>query len=833
MSKHNEFLIVINTFKAASQTISPEQRIGLLRQATQEYGLSIDEASKILDASGLIVGEKVNYFQILELSGEKLQNQSEVDITENVETAYKKRYNASLRAGGRVRPDGRTEEQWRVLLNQARDTLKCPEKRNKHILNLQQEKDNASLDATTRLIFKFPNGAEATTIPQLAELMVKELEAATDALYHGYLEQSLGRAGEMHFATAARAVVSEFPNDRQLGFKAMLQILRGALAFQKGIEPRTIKRLDQEIAVQKPNEARTPQQLAQLIDRNWEEAKTLLYNGFMALWFEYTQQPEFAGIAKKISERYSTDQDVGLETLVQELDPKIGRPELQVSHPYIDFGKVDTETQKTLELKIKNVGRGFLYGDVQLASEMPGFCLSAPPLRGEEVFTVQLDASLLSAKRMHETELVISTNGGSLKVPISCYVDYPIMKSMQRVAISGAALATLALGTRLIIYLYGNPGWVSTRLTSAGFLAPNQYWEFLRVKFVAINMFVVLEKLFYLGFDAPVLIVWLFWGLVIGAAMQGYREMKVYGRKWIRFFIAITPLLLLGVLAVAKVQTDPLLDIKAIAKRSSADAPITEDMVLIPAGEFWMGSNTDHANESPKRMVFVDAFYMDRYEVTNTEYAAFLNALEKHAEDKAIGVRCYLDDKRIQRIDGRYRVKQGYGNHPAHGVTWYGAMTYAAWVGKRLPTEAEWEKAARGGWIGKAYPWGDTIDTTKANYTPNVNEHRAETSTIGSYPPNGYGLYDMAGNVLEWCLDAYDPDFYVKAPDKNPIAGGSITSIINQFTKIKTKRVLRGGSCFDAPQAMRCAARAYGLPSGTFYRLGFRCVKPAAASDIN
>ena len=237
MSKHDEFKALVNTLKAASPTITAEQRIGLLRQAVQQYALSVDEASKILDASGLIVGETVNYFEILELSSiEELQNRDEADITTQIDDAYSQRYNASLRAGGRVRTDGRTEEQWRVLLNQARDTLKDPERRSEHLANLQRDKDNADLGGDAPPIFKFPNGDEATRIPQLADLMAKNSEDATDALYRGYLEQSLGRAGEMHFASAARATAKEFPNDRELGCKAMVQILRGKWNFRKGLK---------------------------------------------------------------------------------------------------------------------------------------------------------------------------------------------------------------------------------------------------------------------------------------------------------------------------------------------------------------------------------------------------------------------------------------------------------------------------------------------------------------------------------------------------------------------------------------------------------------------
>ena len=478
MSKHDEFVTVVNTLKAASPTISAEQRIGLLRQAVQQHGLPVDEASKILDASGLIIGEKVNYFQILGLSIEALQNGSEADNVSQIDAAHQQHYNASLRAGGRVRPDGRTEDQWRVLLNHARDTLKDPQSRQEHITDLQRETDNGALDGNVLPIFKFPNGAEATSIPQLADLMAKNSKEATDALYRGYLEQSLGRAGEMHLATAARATAKEFPNDPELGLKAMVEILRGKMEFREGIETSTPQRLGQKMEVEKQNEAATPKQLARMIDRNWEQAKTLLYNGFMALWFEYTAQPQFAEIAKKITTRYNTDQDIGLEMLVQELDPHIGQPELEISHTHIDFGTVDAEAQKTIQLEIKNVGRGFLYGDVEFATELPGFQVSASAIRGAATLTVALDARHLTVKRRHEIPLVIRTNSENpLKVPITCYVDYLVSESVRRVLISSAAVATIALVTRLIIFLLEDSGWLGTHLTGTDFTNWPDYWQ--------------------------------------------------------------------------------------------------------------------------------------------------------------------------------------------------------------------------------------------------------------------------------------------------------------------------------------------------------------------
>ena len=346
------------------------------------------------------------------------------------------------------------------------------------------------------------------------------------------------------------------------------------------------------------------------------------------------------------------------------------------------------------------------------------------------------------------------------------------------------------------------------------------------------STFTALDKLFYLGFDAPVLAVWIFWGLVIGAAIQGCREMKIYGLKGTGVLIAITPVLLLALVGAVKIKNPPRIASEITTGSTPSDASIPENMVLIPAGEFQMGSSN---GASPVHTVYVDAFYMDQYEVTNAEYADFLNANGKHVSDST--AHSYSTDmyaehsapvgsKQIAYIDDRYSVSPGYENHPVSGVTWYGAMAYAAWVGKRLPTEAEWEKAARGGLAGMTYPWGDTIDNSKANYNQNIHENIVGMTTpVGHYPPNGYGLYDMAGNVMEWCLDEYDAGFYANSPYENPIAGGSITSIIKNFTKIKKRRVLRGGSCFGASQGVRCAFRFYGIPSDHSYQIGFRCVK--------
>jgi formylglycine-generating enzyme required for sulfatase activity len=242
-------------------------------------------------------------------------------------------------------------------------------------------------------------------------------------------------------------------------------------------------------------------------------------------------------------------------------------------------------------------------------------------------------------------------------------------------------------------------------------------------------------------------------------------------------------------------------------------------MVLISAGEFQMGSNNGESDEKPVHTVYVDAFYMDIYEVTNAQYKQFVDANPEWGKDRIS--RSYHRGDYLKLWNGN-SYPPGKGSHPVTFVNWYGAMAYAQWAGKRLPTEAEWEKAARGGLVEKKYPWGNLIDSSKANYGKNVGD----TTPVGSYAPNRYGLYDMAGNVWEWCLDAYDVAFYAKSPRKNPIAkAGSVLQVTNNFTNVKNSRVLRGSSWFNNSVSIRVVNRSWFKPSRTTSHLGFRCVR--------
>ena len=247
------------------------------------------------------------------------------------------------------------------------------------------------------------------------------------------------------------------------------------------------------------------------------------------------------------------------------------------------------------------------------------------------------------------------------------------------------------------------------------------------------------------------------------------------------------------------------------------------EMVLIPAGEFQMGSDDSEADddEKPVHTVYVDAFYINKYEVTNAQFKAFVDANPQWQKDNLSDK--YHSGSYLRHWTGN-SYPSGEGNHPVVNVSWYAAMAYAQCVGKRLPTEAEWEKAARGGLVGKKYPRGDTIDVHKANYDIFT------ITPVGLYPPNGYGLYDMAGNVSEWCLDVYNGNVYSFSPRRNPLADDlTMSEVIRIFQNVTTSRVLRGGYTIDTDTDFetdrRVAARNSGPPTSTRGSYGFRCAR--------
>jgi formylglycine-generating enzyme required for sulfatase activity len=237
------------------------------------------------------------------------------------------------------------------------------------------------------------------------------------------------------------------------------------------------------------------------------------------------------------------------------------------------------------------------------------------------------------------------------------------------------------------------------------------------------------------------------------------------------------------------------------------------EMVLIPEGEFQMGSNTLPGNVTPVHTVYLDAFYMDKYEVTNAQFKKFFEANPQWRKDRIDSIYHYGDY--LQDWNG-INYPSGKADHPVVYVCWDAAAAYAQWAQKRLPTEAEWEKAARGGLVGKKYPWGGNITHDDANYSGTGGKDKWNgTSPVGSFAPNGYGLYDVAGNVWEWCSDWYDSGYYANSPKNNP-----------QGPSSGTMRVLRGGSwSYYSTDYLRCAYRDFSVPTIMRINGGFRCAQ--------
>ena len=261
------------------------------------------------------------------------------------------------------------------------------------------------------------------------------------------------------------------------------------------------------------------------------------------------------------------------------------------------------------------------------------------------------------------------------------------------------------------------------------------------------------------------------------------------------------------------------------ATKITKEAP--EGMVLIPAGEFMMGTETGgQGDEHPQHKVYLDAFFIDKYEVTNAKFKKFTDATKYVTDNEKqgfgtvviAGVKKNVDGANWRHPRGRRKSNiDGIMNHPVVQISWDDAVAYAKWAGKRLPTEAEWEKAARGT-DGREYPWGSTEpDGSQANFgNKNSGDGYKYTSPVGTYEAgrSPYGLYDMAGNVSEYCSDWYAPDYYVKTPSRNP------------ENKVEDKyRAMHGGAWDYPATGLRSADRRYRTPSSAHYGIGFRCAR--------
>lgn len=247
-----------------------------------------------------------------------------------------------------------------------------------------------------------------------------------------------------------------------------------------------------------------------------------------------------------------------------------------------------------------------------------------------------------------------------------------------------------------------------------------------------------------------------------------------------------------------------------VPSSATAETPLAAEldpvaMVTIPAGAFLMGNpeGTGRADERPQRSVYLDAFAIDEVEVTNERYLAFVKMTGHRNPPNPYGTGSLVSAKGIEQL-------------PVVQMTWYDAKAYCTWAKKRLPTEAEWEKAARGT-DGRLFPWGNEPATSKrANFDREWQDEKTLTpvgSLSGGDSP--YGVKDMAGNAREWVSDWYDPDYYQQAPDRNP-QGPDKKGVV---------RSIRGGSWHSPVADITTSARGRGGFALQTHGTGFRCVR--------
>jgi len=239
-----------------------------------------------------------------------------------------------------------------------------------------------------------------------------------------------------------------------------------------------------------------------------------------------------------------------------------------------------------------------------------------------------------------------------------------------------------------------------------------------------------------------------------------------------------------------------------------------KDMVLVTAGEFTMGSDTGEEDEKPAHKVYLDDYYIDKYEVTVSRYAAFLNAYGSDTikSGEFAGESMIKNyDGFMQKKGGKWQPVSGMDNNPVTNVTWYGANEYALFYGKRLPTEAEWEKAARGGKNGSGYIFSGGNNPDEVGWLTGNSANGAHP--VGLKQANELGLFDMTGNVWEWCSDWFAHGYYSGSPAENPPGPENGAG-----------RVIRGGSWDVVDDVCRTTGRYWDYPENWSGGYGFRCV---------
>lgn len=263
---------------------------------------------------------------------------------------------------------------------------------------------------------------------------------------------------------------------------------------------------------------------------------------------------------------------------------------------------------------------------------------------------------------------------------------------------------------------------------------------------------------------------------------------------------------------------NPASENAAEARPHNVGPAFRDEMAVVPGGPFEMGADGWGEFESPAHAVVVRGFRLDVAPVTNRAFRLFAEATGYRTGAEKKGRAWGYRSGKPAEIPGlcwREYATPDREEHPVILVSWHDAAAFALWAGKRLPTEAEFEKAARGGLRGKLYPWGDAEPSDLLCNFGKETHDVPPTTPVKSFPPNDYGLYDMCGNVWNWCADWFSEQYYAQSPDENPVGP--------RWGATKIRR----GASFNIiqPFRLRCSNRGAYLPDDFAINIGFRCAK--------